>query len=186
MSPAATINAVEGERAALEAADELFYTRGVGAVTMAEIRDRSGVSLRRLYSMYPAKSDLVAAWLRHRHTSWTAGFRARIEERIDSGDTPIDSIFDALEAWMTETGFRGCGFINTHAESSDLTDEHLEIVRSHKEALAAYVETLTPEGRAIAVVIDGAIVQAAIFGSTEPIQHAHRAANALASIRSHT
>ena len=185
MSPAATIDAVDGERVALEAADELFYSRGVGAVTMGEIRDRSGVSLRRLYSTYASKSDLVAAWLRHRHTSWTTGFRARVEERIDSGDAEIDSIFAALEAWMTETDFRGCGFINTHAESSELTDEHLEIIRSHKEALASYLETLTPEGRAIAVVIDGAIVQAAIFGSTEPIQHAHRAAKALTSSRSH-
>jgi len=114
-----------------------------------------------------------------------AGFAALIAERTESGNKPVDSIFAALELWMTETEFRGCGFINTHAESSNLTDEQLEIVRSHKEALASYLETLTPEGRAIAVVVDGAIVQAAIFGSAEPIQRARRAARALASTRSH-
>ena len=33
---------------------------------------------------------------------------------------------------------------------------------------------------AVAVIVDGAIVQAAIFGTVAPIHHAHRAATALA------
>ena len=76
-----------------------------------------------------------------------------------------DAVFSALEAWMTETGFRGCGFINTHAEGSNLTEDHRAIIRSHKEAVAAYLESVTREGRAIAVIVDGAMVQAAIFGT---------------------
>lgn len=179
MSPAATLDASQSEQAALRAADDLFYNRGVAAVTMGEIRDRSGVSLRRLYSMYPSKSDLVSAWLRHRHDEWMAGFAERVDRRRQAGAAPVDAVFSALEAWMTETGFRGCGFINTHAEGSNLTEDHRAIIRSHKEAVAAYLESVTREGRAIAVIVDGAMVQAAIFGTVEPIHHARRAATAL-------
>lgn len=179
MSPAATIDAAGANLASLTAADELFYGRGVVAVSMAEIRDRSGVSLRRLYSLYPSKSDLVAGWLRHRHESWMAGYSGRVEGRLARGDEPVDAIFTALEVWMTETGFRGCGFINTHAESSELTDQHRSIIRDHKRSLAAYLDTLVPNGATVAVIVDGAIVQASIFCNTEPIQLARHAARAL-------
>ncbi len=181
MSPAATLDAAAAERAALSAADDLFYIRGVTAVTMGDIRDRSGVSLRRLYSTYPSKSDLVTAWLRDRHQRWMADFAERVEGRMRDGEEPVDAVFAALEVWMTETRFRGCGFINTHAEASALTDEQREIIRNHKAAFASYLMTLIPEGEAVAVTIDGAIVQAAIFASAVPIDHAHRAARALSS-----
>lgn len=179
MSPAATLDAEQAERAALAAADDLFYNRGVAAVTMGDIRDRSGVSLRRLYSMYPSKSDLVTAWLRDRHQRWMTDFAGRVEGRMRDGETPVDAIFGALEAWMAETRFRGCGFINTHAEADDLTDEQREIIRDHKATFASYLMMLLPEGDAVAVIVDGAIVQAAIFGTAAPIHHGHRAARAL-------
>ena len=50
-------------RSVLQAADELFYAHGIGGVVMSDIRDVSGVSMRRLYAMYPSKSGLVVAWL---------------------------------------------------------------------------------------------------------------------------
>ena len=184
MSPAATLAADEARAAALLAADDLFYRRGVTAVTMGQIRDRSGVSLRRLYSMYPSKSDLVSAWLRSRHDQWMADLSEGIERRMTSGHTALDALFCELEAWMTRTGFRGCGFINTHAELNELTEEHRAIIRGHKAAVASYLETLTAEGRTMAVIVDGAIVQAAIFATADPIHHAHRAAMALIATRS--
>lgn len=180
MSPAVTLEASEAGQAILAAADDLFYNRGVAAVTMSDIRDRSHVSLRRLYSEYPSKSDLVSAWLRHRHHEWMTHFVGRVEDHIQDGDAPVDAVFVAIEAWMTATGFRGCGFINTYAEASALTEEQRVIIRSHKSALASYLTTLIPEGEAVAVIVDGAIVQAAIFGTAAPIHHAHHAAAVLA------
>ena len=61
MSPTATKSADEARRAVLRAADEFFYAHGIGGVVMSDIRDASGVSMRRLYAMYPSKSELVAA-----------------------------------------------------------------------------------------------------------------------------
>ena len=62
MSPAATMSVDDAERAILETADQLFYERGIALVTMADVRDAAGVSMRRMYQLYPSKADLVAAW----------------------------------------------------------------------------------------------------------------------------
>ncbi|MEJ7801119.1 MAG: hypothetical protein WKF60_11385, partial [Ilumatobacter sp.] len=133
-------------------------------------------SMRRLYSLYPSKSDLVAQWLEHRHETWTAGFHQRVERRLAKHDSAADAIFSALAEWMAETNFRGCGFINTHAEFAELTDAQRSIIRGHKRLLAEYLESVTPHGKALAVLVDGAIVQASIFANTEPIELARAAA----------
>lgn len=179
MSPAATHNDDQAVAALQQATDELFYQRGIVAVSLADVRDASGVSLRRIYSLCPSKADLVALWLRARHRTWMAMLADRVDERLAADRSPADAVFDAVAEWMADTDFRGCGFINTHAESSELTDEHLEIIQDHKRAVAAYLETVTGQGAATAVLLDGAIVQAAMFRTTDPIEHARLAATAL-------
>lgn len=56
---------VEPETAAriVETADALFYTRGIQAVGMDEIRSTAGVSLKKLYAAFPGKEQLIAAVL---------------------------------------------------------------------------------------------------------------------------
>lgn len=164
-----------------QAADDLFYEHGVAAVSMAQIRDRSGVSLRRMYSICPSKSDLISLWLRARHRTWMDAFSTGVSTNMAQGAAPSDAIFDALATWMTATNFRGCGFINTHAETSELTDEHVEIISDHKRSLADYLSSIIPDGEALALLVDGAIVQASIYESVEPIECARRVAHALLS-----
>jgi AcrR family transcriptional regulator len=171
MNPAATIEISEAEAMLLETADRLFYRHGIGAVSMADIRDTSGLSMRRVYSIAGSKSDLVSMWLRHRHEAWLASFSAAVDTQLSAGAEPIAAVFDALGEWMIETEFRGCGFINTHAESHDLTDEHRQIIRDHKTALASYLDTVvSAAGAALTVLLDGAIVHASIYRSIKPIQ----------------
>ena len=179
MSPAATHTSEEAERAVLDTADELFYREGIAAVTMARIRDRSGVSLRRLYSMYPAKADLVTGWLEHRHGTWMTWFEAEVARLTHAGATPVDAIFDALTVWLESSEFRGCGFINALAETAELTSEHEVLIRQHKQALIDHLASFTPQAEALAVVVDGAIVQAAVFKGVEPLAAARRAAAAI-------
>ena len=176
---AATLNDAEVESLVLGSADDLFYRRGISDVSMAEIRDASGVSMRRLYNFAPSKSDLVARWLQYRHTTWTAGFVQRIDGHLAAGAGPVDAVFDALADWMTDTHFRGCAFINTHAVSAELADEPRAIISDHKLQLVGYLDELVGHGDGFGVLVDGAIVQAAIFSSTDPIRHARRAAQAL-------
>ena len=190
MSPAAKLDEEAAREAVLDAADSVFYARGVGGTGMAEIRDASGVSLRRLYGLYPSKHDLVAGWLEARHTSWMAWFQAGIESRVGGGAAPVDAIFDTLAEWASTPGYRGCAFLNTAAEVAEIDDRHLQIIAAHKRGLVEYLAELMrdagarePESLAVAlgVLVDGAIVQAAVFGSLDPIHAANAAAARLAS-----
>lgn len=108
---------------------------------MAQIRDQYGLSMRRLYSMYPTKADLITAWVPYRHHMWLGGFRARVARHIDGGIAPVDAVFEGLEEWTVETNFRGCGFVNAHAAGQGLTEEHSEIIRTHKATVADYLGT---------------------------------------------
>ena len=155
---------------------------------MAEIRDMSGVSLRRLYGLYPSKLDLVAGWLEARHTTWLAWFRSGIEMRVAIGATPAEAIFETLAEWASTPGYRGCAFLNTAAEVGGIDDRVSRLVADHKRSVVAYLAELIRDAGAsqpdelaavLGVLVDGAIVQAAVFGSLDPIHAARAAASEL-------
>lgn len=183
MSPVATVDDDGAIEALRNATDDLFYRHGVAGVSVADVRDAAGLSLRRIYSLCPSKTDLIALWLRHRHETWSAMLRADVEANLADGRNPVDAVFDAVRGWMVATEFRGCGFINTHAELQALDPEPAEtiatIIRDHKRATADYLDGVTGHGPAIGVLVDGAIVQASMFREPGPIEQARRAATAL-------
>lgn len=172
----------------LDAADELFYERGIGGVGMAEVRDAAGVSLRRLYGLHPSKRDLVAAWLRDRDERWMRWFTSAVERRVAGGADGAVAVFDALREWAASPRFRGCPFINAMAEVNEIDDEHRAIVAAHQRAVLAFVRELVERHHpdvaewvptAISVLVDGAIVQASIVGDDSPIVAARAAAQRL-------
>ncbi|MFM2078788.1 MAG: hypothetical protein RJA49_2678 [Actinomycetota bacterium] len=188
MSPAATMSADAAQRSVLRAADELFYAYGIGGVVMSDIRDAAGVSMRRLYALHPSKSELVAAWLTDRHDTWMAWFTASVERQIAAGADPVLATFDAIAEWVTTPGYRGCAFINSLAETSEIDDTHRTIIAAHKRDLVEHLAQLAARDHpnapswfpaALAVIIDGAIVQCTIFASTDPLDAARSAVHQL-------
>ncbi|MGL6280365.1 MAG: TetR/AcrR family transcriptional regulator [Gaiella sp.] len=176
-----------GARAAvLRAADRVFYEHGVAGTGMAEIRDSSGISLRRLYGLYPSKRELVAAWLEARHVSWLAWFAEGVERHTSDGLDVVDAIFATLAGWAAMPGYRGCAFLNTAAEECEIDETHRRIIADHKRDLIATIARLLeadsvaePErtAREVGVLVDGAIVQSAVLGSLDPIEAARMAAH---------
>lgn len=188
MSPAATISTDDARHAVLRTADDLFYARGIGGVVMSDIRDASGVSMRRLYAMYPSKHELVAAWLADRHDRWMSWFTTAVERHAATGTDPVLATFDAIAEWVTTPGYRGCAFINSLAETSEVDDTHRTIIAAHKRDLVEHLARLATHDRpdapawlpaALAVLVDGAIVQASVFASTDPIDAARSAVHQL-------
>jgi AcrR family transcriptional regulator len=184
MSPAPTMTPDESRRAVLDAAGELFYARGITGVVMSDVRDASGVSMRRLYTLYPSKRDLVAAWLTDRHEQWMAWFATTVDRLVDDGADPVLATFDAIEQWVSTPGYRGCAFINSLAETNELDDAHRRIIAHHKRELTHHLAHLVTTGRAgaqhwlpaaLAVMIDGAIVQCTVFDDTAPLDAARAA-----------
>ena len=119
-----TATASAAERAVLDAADAMFYHRGIVGVTMSEIRDTSGVSMRRLYSMYPSKRHLVTGWLQDRHVRWMAWFTDVVDQHVLQGTDAVLATFDALAEWVSSPSFRGCAFLNSIAETHEIDDVH--------------------------------------------------------------
>ncbi|WP_051370310.1 TetR/AcrR family transcriptional regulator [Streptomyces sp. 142MFCol3.1] len=170
---------------ALDAAEELFYGRGVQSVGMDDIRGASAVSLKRLYQLFPAKDRLVEAYLDRRDLRW----RGRLAEHVDRHEQPeerILAVFEWLGLWFAEPGFRGCAWINAYGELGTTFPGVTERVTAHKEAFRAYLGGLVSDaglpsvltGR-LFLLAEGAMVTAGIARSAEPAGQAADAARVL-------
>lgn len=174
----------DGDRL-LDVADELFYARGVQAVGMDELRSASGLSLKRLYGLYPSKEQLVEAWLERRDTRWRGRLAASVEHRAGPAERPL-AVFDWLYEWFSEPGFRGCAWINTFGELGATSTVVAAQALQHKAAFRGYLgelvaaavlpPTLTDE---LLLLAEGAMVTAAIFGEPGPARKARSAAERL-------
>lgn len=170
---------------ALDAAEELFYGRGVQSVGMDDIRGASGVSLKRLYQLFPAKEQLVEACLERRDVRWRGRLAEHVERSADPGER-ILAVFDWLERWFGEDGFRGCAWINSYGELGATSDRVAAQVRAHKRAFGDYLDALVAEAGlpdALAgqlfLLAEGAMVTAGITGETRPAAQAREAARTL-------
>ncbi|MFE6287138.1 TetR/AcrR family transcriptional regulator [Streptomyces sp. NPDC057877] len=170
---------------ALDAAERLFYGRGVQSVGMDEIRGASGVSLKRLYQLFPAKEQLVEAYLARRDERWRGRLAAYVARRADPVER-IPAVFDWLEAWFREPDFRGCAWINAYGELGATSQAVTRQVRAHKEAFRGYLGTLVSDAGLPAaltgplyLLAEGAMVTAGITGSAEPAAEARTAARLL-------
>jgi AcrR family transcriptional regulator len=176
-----------GDREALlDATEALVYARGVQAVGMDQIREASGLSLKRIYALFPAKEDLVVGMLRRRDRRWRASLAAYVEQSgAGQSGGPAErvlALFDWLHAWFSEPGFRGCAWINVHGELGTSSQAVLDEVRSHKKAfrdqIAAWAGT-AGTADAVYLLAEGAIVTAGISGDPEIAREAGDAARLL-------
>ncbi|MEV7933842.1 helix-turn-helix domain-containing protein [Curtobacterium sp. NPDC089185] len=111
------------EQRVLDAAEELFFTRGIAATPIDAVLERAGVSSATLYRGYPSKEALVAAALDRRHDEWTAAWDRAVERATDDRARLL-AVFDALDAFRsTPTGSRWCAFLGTAAEYVDAPQE---------------------------------------------------------------
>jgi AcrR family transcriptional regulator len=114
--PAVTADARER---ILDAAYELFSRRGIKAVGIDAIIDRSGVARMTLYRHFRSKDDLVLAFLERRQERWTEGWlRAEVERRASSPGDRLLAVFDVFDEWFRRPDFEGCAFINVMLEAA--------------------------------------------------------------------
>ncbi|MFK4070168.1 TetR/AcrR family transcriptional regulator [Streptomyces sp. NPDC029674] len=179
----------EAEARLLDVAQRLFYERGIQAVGMDEVRTASGVSLKRLYQVFPSKSELVRACLDRRDRSWRTRLAASVEDRPEGADRVL-AVYDWLYEWFTEPDFRGCAFINAYGELGAVDPVVADTVRAHKEAFEDYVAGLVadagvPESAVgpLVLLAEGAMTAAAISGSPEPARQARDGAARLLAAR---
>jgi len=154
----------------LRTAHDLFYRDGIRATGIDRVIAESGVAKVTFYRQFASKDDLVLAYLDFRHERWMAWFAEALARH--GGD--VAAIAPALAEWLRSDDYRGCAFLNSVGELAPALPAVLESARRHKQDMtAAVVRLMKPApgrarvARALALAIDGAIVQAQYLASPE-------------------
>jgi AcrR family transcriptional regulator len=169
----------------VEAADRLFYEHGIRTVGMAQIRDASGVSLKRLYRLFPSKDLVAAAALRQRDLAFRDALQAYVAP-LATPEARILGVFDFLHDWFEEPDFHGCPFINAYGETAAGPDCVIQAVEEQKQALRTILVDLARDagrpallGDQLSLLANGAMVMAAILRNPAAALHAKQAAEQL-------
>src|SRR6476620_2369776 len=101
-TPASTTGAARGGRGAreriLQAADELFYTRGIHATGVAALMEAAHVSPRTFYVHFPTKNALVEEYLRRFESERPLDAEAVLERGDLTPAQRLLAIFAPLDA----------------------------------------------------------------------------------------
>ncbi|WP_037853444.1 TetR/AcrR family transcriptional regulator [Streptomyces sp. NRRL S-340] len=140
------IRMTPGARRVLEAAERLFYERGIHPVGVDLIAAEAGVTKKTLYDRFGSKEQLVVEYLAHRDERW----RELLGSHLDaaSGQAPaarILAVFGAARAWAAEHGSRGCSMINAHAEIGDPAHPAYPVITGQKQWMLALFTRLARE-----------------------------------------
>ena len=174
----------------LEAAFRLFYANGIRAVGIDRIIAESQVAKATFYKHFPAKDDLVVAYLDRVDDIWFGQLREAAEM---AGPDPADQLvgmFDALLTACRRDGYRGCAFINAAAESVPGTPVHARTV-AHKLAVLQWVTDLAREAgavdpdalaRSLTLLLDGGLASGSVDAEPDAPPVAKASARALVAV----
>ncbi|WP_193043783.1 TetR/AcrR family transcriptional regulator [Mycolicibacterium baixiangningiae] len=171
----------------LQAADELFYGRGIANTGVDAVIERAGVATGSLYKNFRGKDDLVAAYLADRDHRWRELWETCIDAEADP-EQRVLAIFTAVERWSSTTSLsRGCAHV---AAATQLPPGHpgVTVVADHKryvvarlarEVAAAGRTDADVTARDIALVYDGMLSALAVRVEPDPVGRARRIARGL-------
>lgn len=171
----------------LDTAFSLFYARGIRAVGVDLIIAESGVAKATFYKHFPAKDDLVVAYLDRVDGVWTGQLKQAARAAGDSPAAQLVGLFDALGSACRREGYRGCAFINAAAESQPGGAVHDRTV-AHKSAVLDWVRDLSEQAgardpqalaRSLTLLLDGGLASGTLDASPEAPAVARECARAL-------
>ena len=171
----------------LETAFALFYARGIRAVGVDLIIAESGVAKATFYKHFPAKDELVVAYLDKVDGIWSGQLRSAAEAAGESPSDQLVGMFDALVTACRRDGYRGCAFINAAAESVPGSPVHQRTVE-HKDAVRAWVTDLAEQAgaanpehlaRTLTMLLDGGLADGALGADPSVAENARESARTL-------
>lgn len=117
----------------LEVAGALFNAEGIRTVGIERIISQANVAKATLYRHFPAKEDLVVAYLAERHTRVLKMMHTAVAQ-ADHPRGQIDAMFMDLFRKSESPDYRGCAFILAVAEHGDV-ERVVLTARAHKQAV---------------------------------------------------
>lgn len=171
----------------MQAATELFYTRGIHATGVAALMEAAHVSPRTFYVHFPTKNALVEEYLRRFESEQSLPAEAALEREDLSAVERLLAIFDPLERGASAP-LRGCPFHNAAVEGAGQLLEIAELTKQHKTWFRDRLVELAGEagaaepvklGRQLAVIYEGANALAASSDDNQAFADARQAAETL-------
>jgi AcrR family transcriptional regulator len=171
----------------LEAATRLFLRHGFRAVGVDTIIAEARVAKMTLYAHFPAKDDLIVAYLDRANGQfweWLEGAGAGVEDPRRK----LIVMFEAVGKLADSPQCLGCTFQGSAAEFPGSEHPVHRAAIAHKQAVRARLRALAedaglrgPEALAdqLLLLMDGAWVAARMFGPGNPATHVAAAAQAL-------
>ena len=153
----------------LDAAYELFSRRGIRAVGVDQLIERSGVAKATFYRHFPSKNDLVLAFLALRDQIWTVDLIiSDARSRGNTAEEQLLAIFDVFGDWFQREDFEACSFINVLLEMGrehplgKASIGYLARIRGHIQELAeeAGLERSEEFARSWHILMKGSIISA--------------------------
>jgi len=187
MTAAAAERTSAARQRILDTAFRLFYARGIRAVGVDLIIAESGVAKATFYKHFPAKDDLVVAYLDKVDVIWTGQLTSAAEAAGPAPAEQLVGMFDALASACHREGYRGCAFINAAAESQPGTAVHDRTV-AHKAAVRAWVRDLAEAAgaadpaslaRSLTLLLDGGLASGSLDAGPDAPEAAKGSARAL-------
>lgn len=123
----------------LDVASRLFYEQGYHATGIKQIIDAAGIAKGTFYSHFSSKEELGLAWLKAKHESWTRWRNESIATPDRGPREQVLALFTSLRQAMIDCNYRGCMFLNTLAETPDITCPMRKEIRNHKRGLLEFL-----------------------------------------------
>nr|WP_155073549.1 helix-turn-helix domain-containing protein [Streptomyces taklimakanensis] len=151
----------------MEAAERLFYGRGIHAVGVDLIAVEAGVAKKTIYDRFGSKEQIVVEYLAARDERW----RAFLADFLDAAPgEPVArclAVFEASRAWAEENGSKGCGMVNAHAEISDPSHPAHAVITGQKRWMLGLFTDLAREITAGGAAAGEATASGGLEGDSE-------------------
>ncbi len=181
-----TMNTAPRKEHLLNIAFELFNSGGFVNVGIDKIIEVSGVSKATLYKHFESKEDLILEILKRKSKNWIQSLELQItKSKSDYPNKPLHyhiySLVDLYEQRIKKPDFYGCNFIKAGTEFVEKKEPIHTFAIEHKKKVELIFLNLL-EGverskaktlaRQILLILDGALVSAAVLDNKKSINDA--------------
>lgn len=173
----------------LDAANSLFYSEGIRAVSVDAISAKAGITKKTLYYHFKSKDDLIEAYLVSRDQPNLAQYRKWFDGADGALADKVEAIFLNLATSARHPKWKGCGFLRTAAELANMPGHPaMKVGAAHKKKFEVWLLDLFEEqgianskelARHIVLLMDGAFSTVLVHNDPSYIESAGRAAREL-------
>lgn len=126
----------------LDAADALFYERGIRAVSVEDIIVRADTTKMTLYRHFPSKDALAVEYLDRRAEQERACVSSIVSERAADRRGALVALAGAIGAAASSEAFHGCPFLSAAGEFRDPEHPVRRVVSAHRAWYRTTLERL--------------------------------------------